>query len=143
MDLSPRNCGIAFSDEDGDFLASSFLITRDKKYNSKQGQRKMQQKIVELLNHYKPVISFIGLPLTRNLQEQKNSFFVRHFCHCIRDSLGSYYFLDERYSTNWAEASINFCYKKTTIDELVASYLLETGISLYKNNKISYNKLKV
>jgi len=118
FDISKRRIGIAFSDEDCNFVAYSKTI-----FISNQGDAEKKLKI--LFQEYKPSLSFIGLPSARN------DYFIKNFTHNLRHIFTPYRFVNEDFSTAEAKYIIqgaSMVNSYDAIDSLVARSILMSQI---------------
>lgn len=83
LDISKNRMGIAFSDDEGRFVAHSFSF-----------QTKNLQQLSNLYKEFQPSLSVVGLP-----GWGKNRDFILLFCHTNRNLLKPFIFIDESYST--------------------------------------------
>ncbi len=113
MDISPRRIGIAFSDSYGIMVSKTFLIIPGKQ---------IRQELQIIYEKYKPIVTYVGLPVNLDGSTSTQTRFVKTFIHNMRDIIGKYEFEDERYSTRIVEQMYSGTNLST--DEMVAVYLL-------------------
>lgn len=133
LDLGTKTLGVAVSDR-SKIIASPFTNIKRK------GTNKDILKLQEVLNDYKIGGFVIGLPLSLDSSENKQTYLVRNFNKKLIKlfNLPSV-FWDERFSTDviFKELSKSNMSKnkiKNKLDQQSASYILQGYLDRYSNN---------
>jgi len=133
LDLGTKTLGVAVSDRLKIIASPLFTIKR-------KGIKKDLSKLKEILNEYEIGGFIMGLPLSLNNSENKQTELVRNF----NIELTNFFklpsiFWDERFSSDVifkemrkAEMSRNKI--KNKLDQQSASYILQGYLDMYRNN---------
>lgn len=114
LDLSKRAVGFAITDEDGKFISFDCVI------------KPKREEIINIFSYYKPIHTFIGLPLFMN-NSTNNINFIKSFSHNMRDIIGKFTFIDETLSTNLA-LRLNLPFSKDH-NQIAARLILMAGLN--------------
>lgn len=125
LDISKNKIGLAFSDEDQDFIAFETTIkTRNFNYFLRQ--------MDDYFKKYKPELIYVGIT---DEKYQASHDFIKIFANNLKNIIGNFEFLNEDFSTFNAEEMVKIGYIKSfhSIDSIVARSLVYQAISKKKN----------
>ena len=131
LDFGEKTIGIAISDKTKTIATPIMTIKR-------KSIAKDIEKLLEIINEYEVGGAVIGLPLSLNGQENKNTEKVRNFEKELNKVIKTTFY-DERFSTDvifkeLRKNSIPSTKIKKKIDHLAASYILQGFLDYNKNH---------
>lgn len=124
LDISKNRIGIAFSDPTKIFVSFTKILHI-------KGNKKWKEELKEIFKNHNPAITYVGLPYKLDHNASDTTNYVKIFTHGIRNIIGKYEFVDERFSTN-----IALMYGNQT-DDIVARMLVYYRLNV--NNFVLLN----